>query len=166
MAQIKINKNLPIGYSTLENIQADNCLYIDKTQHISTLVNQGAYYFLSRPRRFGKSLFIDTLKQAFLANKSLFKGLYLEKHWDWSIQYPVIHIDFGGGVIQTLQDLEQKIHAILDAHYQIYDIISQYADVSNRFNYLITKLYQKTQMRIVVLVDEYDKPILDNISNT
>lgn len=161
-----MNKNLPIGYSTLEKIQADNCLYIDKTPHISALVTQGAYYFLSRPRRFGKSLLVDTLKQAFLANEFLFKGLYLEKNWDWSIQYPVIHIDFGGGVIQTLQDLEQKIHAILDTYFQIYDVTSQYTDVSNRFNELIIKLHQKMQTRVVVLIDEYDKPILDNIDNT
>ena len=161
-----MKKNLPIGYSTLEKIQADNCLYIDKTHHINTLTNEGAYYFLSRPRRFGKSLFIDTLKQAFLANESIFKGLYLEKNWDWSKQYPVIHIDFGGGVIQTRQDLEQKIHAILDMHYQKYDVNTQYLDVSNRFSDLIVKLHQKTQLRVVVLIDEYDKPILDNIHDT
>ena len=117
-----MKKNLPIGYSTLEKIKIDNCVYIDKTHHISTLVNDGAYYFLSRPRRFGKSLLMDTLKQAFLGNESLFNGLYLEKNWDWSKQNPVIHIDFGGGVMQSRQDLEQKIHAILDTHYNTRNI--------------------------------------------
>ena len=161
-----MKKNLPIGYSTLEKIKIDNCVYIDKTHHISTLVNDGAYYFLSRPRRFGKSLLMDTLKQAFLGNESLFNGLYLEKNWDWSKQNPVIHIDFGGGVMQSRQDLEQKIHAILDTHYQMHGLTSVYPDVSNRFSDLIAKLYKKNQTRVVVLIDEYDKPILDNIDNT
>ncbi|HBI21254.1 MAG TPA: hypothetical protein DDY37_01475, partial [Legionella sp.] len=161
-----MKKNLPIGYSSLEKIQADNCVYIDKTHHISTLTQEGAYYFLSRPHRFGKSLFIDTLKQAFLANEFLFKGLYLEKNWDWSKKYPLIHFDFGGGVIQTLDDLEQKIHAILDTHFQSYEVSSPYLDVSNRFSDLMTKLHQKTQTRVVVLIDEYDKPILDNMDDT
>ena len=160
-----MNKNLPIGYSSLEKIQADDCLYIDKTHHISSLVNAGSYYFLSRPRRFGKSLFIDTLKQAFLSNRALFKELHLENNWDWSVQYPVIHIDFGGGVIQTRQDLDRKIHAIFDTHDQIYNVNSQYPDVSNRFSDLIVKLHQKMQTRVVILIDEYDKPILDNIDD-
>ncbi len=159
-------KKLPIGFSSLAEVIENNCVYIDKTPHVHSLVDEGKYYFLSRPRRFGKSLFLDTLKQAFLANESLFKGLKLEKNWEWSQQYPVIHIDFGGGVIQTRHDLEQKIHAILDSHYQTYDVTSQYTDVGNRFSDLIVKLHQKTHMKVVILIDEYDKPILDNIADT
>ncbi|MCE3268926.1 MAG: D-galactarate dehydratase/altronate hydrolase domain-containing protein, partial [Burkholderiales bacterium] len=89
-------KKLPIGYSTLANIRKENCVYIDKTHHVANLVNEGRYYFLSRPRRFGKSLFLDTLKQAFLCNHKLFKDLYLEDNWNWNQVYPVIHISFGG----------------------------------------------------------------------
>lgn len=88
-------QKLPIGYSTLKKIRDQNCIYIDKTHHLVKLVERGSYYFLSRPRRFGKSLFIDTIKQAFLSNKKLFTGLYIENHWDWSKKYPVIHLSLG-----------------------------------------------------------------------
>lgn len=74
-------KKLPIGLSSFAEVIENNCVYIDKTPHVHSLVEEGKYYFLSRPRRFGKSLLVDTLKQAFLGNKTLFKGLYLEHHW-------------------------------------------------------------------------------------
>ena len=77
-------KRLPIGISTLAEIRANDYVFIDKTRHVANLVSAGKYYFLSRPRRFGKSLFLDTLKQAFLGRKDLFTGLYLEQNWDWS----------------------------------------------------------------------------------
>jgi len=89
-----MKKKLPIGYSTLSEINNNNCVYVDKTHHVLDLINNGKYYFLSRPRRFGKSLFIDTLKQVFLGNKGLFNGLYIENQWDWEAKYPVIHISF------------------------------------------------------------------------
>lgn len=89
-------KKLPIGISSLSKLREENYIYIDKTHHVANLFNSGGrYYFLSRPRRFGKSLLVDTLKQAFLSNKHLFEGLYLENNWDWTIKYPVIHFDFG-----------------------------------------------------------------------
>nr|MBL0701094.1 AAA family ATPase [Desulfobacterales bacterium] len=85
-------KKLPIGIQTFAKIRQDNFYYIDKTDLVKKLVDNGEYYFLSRPRRFGKSLFLDTLKSAFEGKKELFKGLYLENHWDWEIEYPVIKI--------------------------------------------------------------------------
>jgi hypothetical protein len=158
-------KKLPIGASTLTSIYNDNCYYVDKTPFIKNLVDNGRYYFLSRPRRFGKSLFIDTLKQAFLAEKKYFKGLFLETNWDWDIKYPVIQISFGGGVIQSEEQLNQLIHYCLDKHYDDYHIKNKYTLVNLRFEYLIQKLHDKYQQRVVILIDEYDKPILDNITN-
>ncbi|HDL08234.1 MAG TPA: hypothetical protein ENG35_05790, partial [Desulfobacteraceae bacterium] len=85
-------KKLPIGIQSFIEIRTENYYYVDKTPFVKMLVDSGKYYFLSRPRRFGKSLFLDTIKQAFLARKDLFKGLYLENNWDWSSPHPVIHI--------------------------------------------------------------------------
>jgi len=84
-------KKLPIGIQSFEEIRTKNYYYVDKTHFIKKLVDEGSYYFLSRPRRFGKSLFLDTLKQAFLGKKELFTGLYLENNWDWGKSYPVVH---------------------------------------------------------------------------
>ena len=104
-------KKLPIGIQTFSKIRdaEDNYYYIDKTKILKSLVDSGSYYFLSRPRRFGKSLFLDTLKDAFSGNESLFKGLYLEKNWDWSKKYPTLKIDFGAGVIHEREVLQKII---------------------------------------------------------
>jgi hypothetical protein len=159
-------RTLPIRYSTLSPIVNEDCLYIDKTHHIARLANNGRYYFLSRPRRFGKSLFLDSLKQAFLGNKALFNGLYLEKNWDWNKQYPIIHLSFGSGVMRTVNELTELIHAMLKRHFEQFEVQSSYEQsTSNRFAYLLQKIYEKTNTPIVVLVDEYDKPILDNIDD-
>ncbi|HPD77160.1 MAG TPA: AAA family ATPase, partial [Spirochaetota bacterium] len=92
-------KKLPIGIQSFVEIRTDDYYYADKTFYVEKLTNSGKYFFLSRPRRFGKSLFLDTLKQAFLGNKELFKGLYLYDSWNWDKKYPVIHISFGSGVV-------------------------------------------------------------------
>ncbi len=159
-------KTLPIGASTLSSIKSENCYYVDKTHFVKQLVDNGRYYFLSRPRRFGKSLFVDTLKQAFLADKKYFQGLFLEKNWDWSVQYPVIHISFGAGVIESPEQLNEVLSYNLDRLFQIYQIENKYSLPNIRFQELIQKLHQKYQQRVVILIDEYDKPILDNITNT
>ena len=160
-------QKLPIGYSTLKKIIDQACVYIDKTHHIVKLVDRGSYYFLSRPRRFGKSLFLDTIKQAFLGNKALFTGLYIENHWDWSKKYPVIHIDFGAGVVQSKRELDQLVHSILDRHYRKHEIESLYSEGINiRFSYLIQALKARYNQEVVILIDEYDKPMLDNIIDT
>ena len=102
-------KKLPIGIQTFSKIIEGDFYYVDKTKILSELVNSGSYFFLSRPRRFGKSLFLDTLREAFLGNKEFFQGLYLEKNWDWSKKHPVIRIDFGGGVLQERNILDKAI---------------------------------------------------------
>ncbi|WP_100550812.1 ATP-binding protein [Caedibacter taeniospiralis] len=159
-------KRLPIGISSFEKIRSEDYVYIDKTQHVFNLVNiGGCRYFLSRPRRFGKSLLIDTIKQAFEGNKKLFKGLYLENHWDWEIRYPVLHFTFGSGNVRSPDALDEKIGSFLDDYYTQYQLENVYREVSIRFEYLI-KHIAKSVGQVVILVDEYDKPILDNIDRS
>jgi hypothetical protein len=133
-------KKLPIGLSTLKKIRDDGYLYIDKTHHVANMVNNGVYYFLSRPRRFGKSLFVDTLKQAFLGDKEVFTGLYLENNWDWGVKYPVIHMDFGEGVVRNILEFEAKVSNILDVYYTNYSIAIKYSELSSKFVYLIDSI--------------------------
>ncbi|WP_028951180.1 ATP-binding protein [Sulfurihydrogenibium subterraneum] len=159
-------KKLPIGIQSFKSIREDNYYYVDKTPFVKKLVDNGKYFFLSRPRRFGKSLFVDTLKQAFLGNKQLFEGLYLEKNWDWSVKYPVIHIDFGGGVVKDSQDLKEWIIRQLKHHKLIYNLeMEETNNIRFMFNDLIFNLYNTYKNPVVVLVDEYDKPILDKIED-
>ncbi len=107
-------KKLPIGISSLSKIIQEGYVYVDKTRYVYELVNTGVYYFLSRPRRFGKSLFVDTLKEAFEGNKELFKGLWLYDHWDWNKKYPVIHINFAEGVLRDREELDRRIIKVLE----------------------------------------------------
>ncbi|AEH44599.1 AAA-ATPase [Thermodesulfatator indicus DSM 15286] len=161
-----MKKKLPVGIQSFENIRTENYYYVDKTRFVKKLVDEGKYYFLSRPRRFGKSLFLDTLRQAFLAKKELFEGLYLEDNWDWSIKYPVIYISFGSGVIREKEILQKKINYILDDHAQFYDVCLTKNIIPDKANELFQKLADKCGQKVVVLIDEYDKPILDNINKT
>jgi hypothetical protein len=156
-------KYLPIGRSSLTGIIENNYLYVDKTKFVQQLIAKGGkYYFLSRPRRFGKSLFIDTLKQAFLGNKKLFTGLYLENNWDWSKSYPVIHIDFS---ISTAYNSEtallDNIQAQISYYAKLYDVIIPEVSHNVQFDILIKQINQKVNNTVVILIDEYDKPILD-----
>jgi len=102
-------KKLPIGIQTFREIREDNYYYVDKTAFSIKLIEQGKYYFLSRPRRFGKSLLIDTLAELFASNQELFTGLYAENHWNWSRKSPVIRFSFGGGIVNTQTELDLKI---------------------------------------------------------
>ncbi len=161
-----MKKNLPIGISSFVEIRSEPYYYVDKTQFVAKLVSEGKYYFLSRPRRFGKSLFVDTLKQTFLGRKELFQGLYLEKNWDWSIRYPVIHISFGAGNILSEEDFLLRIRKILKKNYKTLEIDwEDSSDYRSSFEDLIEKAYEKYKTKVVILIDEYDKPILDRIEN-
>ena len=159
-------KKLPIGIQTFAKIRQGNYCYADKTQLVSQLAEQGEFYFLSRPRRFGKSLLLDTIAEAFAGNKELFNGLYLEKNWNWNVAYPVIKIDFAQGIFESRQRLDQRILRILTMQAAQYDLQLECELPDDCLQELIVKLHQKTGQRVVVLVDEYDKPILDNITNT
>ncbi|MFH1097494.1 MAG: AAA family ATPase [Candidatus Desantisbacteria bacterium] len=106
-------KKLPIGIQTFSEIILENYCYADKTKLIYELVNQGKYFFLSRPRRFGKSLLIDTIKELFEGREELFKGLWIEDKWDFNKKYPVIKIDFGAGVFKKREELRERIFFVL-----------------------------------------------------
>ncbi|VUZ27628.1 Uncharacterised protein [uncultured Comamonas sp.] len=158
-------KKLPIGIQTLREIRQDDCYYVDKTPLALQLVQQGKYFFLSRPRRFGKSLFLDTLKELFEGNAALFKGLYAERHWNWSVKYPVLRFSFGGGVLGSKEELEANLHEQLTRYETQLGTAARFVHARGRFADLIHHLSTITGQRVVVLVDEYDKPILDRIED-
>ncbi|WP_028573040.1 AAA family ATPase [Desulfonatronum lacustre] len=155
-------KKLPIGIQTFENMIRENFAYVDKTSFVAGLRDEGKYYFLSRPRRFGKSLLLSTIKAAFQGKKELFQGLYLEHNWDWETVHPVVHVSFGSGVTRSLDELQGAFSYILDEHAKAYAITSVYTDLRTRFADLIKTLHDTFGRQVVILVDEYDKPILDN----
>jgi Protein of unknown function (DUF1703)./Predicted AAA-ATPase. len=157
-------KLLPIGIQTFEKIRNSNYYYVDKTMFVKKLEN-GGYYFLSRPRRFGKSLFLDTLKEAFSGNKELFKGLYLYDNWDWEKRYPIIKISFASGNIRTSDILLDLMTSQVNRISEKEQINLKEKRPSQMFLELIQKLYEKYNQKVVVLIDEYDKPILDAIEN-
>ena len=97
----KLKRKLPIGIQTFREIREDNCYYVDKTPYIRRLLDEGKHYFLSRPRRFGKSLFVDTLKELFEGNEPLFRGLDVHGNWDWATRHPVIRLDYSRGDYRT-----------------------------------------------------------------
>ena len=156
-------KKLPIGIQTFAKIREDAHYYVDKTGFAQRLVEQGTHFFLSRPRRFGKSLFLDTLKELFEGNAGLFTGLYAETRWDWRVSYPVLRFSFGGGVLGSVNDLQQSLHRQLTGFEQVHALPPQFPDIRSRFADLICRLHRQTGQRVVILIDEYDKPILDRI---
>ena len=154
-------RKLPIGIQTFREIREENYYYVDKTALIQRLMDEGKHYFLSRPRRFGKSLFLDTLKELFEGNEPLFEGLYIHDHWDWSVRYPVLRLDFGSGNFKEPETLHKEVMAQLDAVEKETGVESHYDTASARFRHIIQMLHSQAGQRVVVLVDEYDKPILD-----
>jgi hypothetical protein len=146
-------------------LRQDNYIYIDKTKYIKELVDTGKTYFLSRPRRFGKSLFVDTMECAFSGCKELFKGLYLEDNWDWDKSYPVLKISFGSGVHRNIEELQQTMQAMINRWHRIFKIEYENKTLKDCFAETIEKLAERYHTPVVVLIDEYDKPILDNINN-
>jgi len=158
-------KKLPVGIQTFSKIIEGDYLYIDKTEIARSLIEQYQYVFLSRPRRFGKSLFLDTLKDIFEGRRELFRGLLIEKQWNWDIAYPVIKISFSGG-IHSKADLEEDLAQILNSNEERLGLeCVNKSKVQYFFAELIKKASQKYQQKVVIVVDEYDKPILDNIEN-
>jgi hypothetical protein len=128
------------------------------------LIADGTHYFLSRPRRFGKSLLLDTMKELFEGNQALFAGLYAEAHWDWSQRHPVLLLNLANGVLKTREELHAELHEQLDAFERVHNVPPTMPDLRSRLKRLIRGLHEKTGQRVVVLVDEYDKPILDNLT--
>ncbi len=157
-------KKLPIGIQTFARIREDDCYYVDKTGLALQLIEEGNYYFLSRPRRFGKSLFIDTLAELFEGNEALFRGLAVHDRWDWQRRFPVVRISFGGGVLHSREALDQRIDELLADNEQRLGVSSPPASVAGRFAAMIRHAERAHGQRVVILVDEYDKPILDNLT--
>ena len=154
-------RKLPIGIQTFRKIREEGCYYVDKTAYVRRLVDDGAHYFLSRPRRFGKSLLLDTMKELFEGNEALFEGLDVHAGWDWSVRHPVLRLDFGGGSYEEPGLLPKETMAQLDAIERRAGVEARYDAAPARFRHLIEALHERAGERVVVLVDEYDKPILD-----
>ncbi|MEZ5537531.1 MAG: ATP-binding protein [Thiolinea sp.] len=160
-----MRKKLPIGIQTFSRIRREDYYYVDKTQLMVNLARSGVHYFLSRPRRFGKSLFLDTLKEMFEANKPLFKGLAAHDQWDWSVKYPVLRFSFGGENYNRESSLADTLDAQLQLLEQQHQLPPTTDSISGRFSHLLVRLHQQTGQPVVVLIDEYDKPILDALNN-
>ena len=156
-----MKRRLPIGIQTFRRIREDRCYYVDKTAHIRRLLDEGTHYFLSRPRRFGKSLFLDTCKELFEGSEALFEGLAIHDSWDWSVRHPVVRLSFGKGNFKRPGYLHTNLMAQLDGVERDTGVKSAYATGPERFSHLVESLHRRAGQRVVVLVDEYDKPILD-----
>ena len=159
-------RKLPIGLQSFRRIREQDCYYVDKTPHIRRLIDAGDYWFLSRPRRFGKSLLLDTLKCLFQGSEELFRGLDIHPHWDWSLQHPVVRLSFGGKY-NAPGDVERSALnqlAIIERNAGL--TLSPSLDTGpERLQDLLDRLHRSTGQQVVVLVDEYDKPILDVLEN-
>ena len=154
---------LPTGIQNLREIRERDCYYIDKTGYALRMVREGKYFFLSRPRRFGKSLFLDTLKELFEGSEELFKGLRIHGHWDWSVRHPVLKLTFGKGNFKEPDYLHKNVMARLGVLERQHAVEPCHDTAPERFDHLIRTLHRRTGQRVVVLVDEYDKPILDAV---
>ncbi len=160
-----IEMKYPIGIQSFTDIRTNDYVYVDKTALVYQLVNTGKYYFLSRPRRFGKSLLVSTLEAYFLGKKELFKGLAIEKlETQWK-KHPVFHIDLNMGDYVSEETLTDKLHGMITDWEQIYGQKPGRIGLSDRFEGVIERAYEQTNEKVVILVDEYDKPLLEAIDN-
>jgi hypothetical protein len=162
-------KRLPIGIQTFSKLRDPelNFVYVDKTEVLLRLVEAGEYYFLSRPRRFGKSVMLSTLYELFRGNQALFSGLYIEDKWNWDKKYPVIRISFGSGDFSSEQRFDEAVLDTLKSNMRRLELDCE--DVQQKpnscFRELIETACGKYQQKTVILIDEYDKPILDHITD-
>ncbi len=160
------NRKLPIGLQTFREVGGGDYYYVDKTPFIRRLVDEGKHYFLSRPRRFGKSLFLDTLKELFEANEALFRGLAIHDEWNWLAAHPVLRLSFGSGLFASAGGLHAEVVSMLRAIEESVAITAHPDDSAPaRLRRLIETQHEQTGRRVVVLVDEYDKPILDALES-
>lgn len=155
----------PIGIQNFEKIRQGGFVYVDKTAQIYNLAATGNYYFLSRPRRFGKSLLVSTMEAYFQGRKELFKGLAIEKmEKDWTAS-PVLHLDLTGSRYTSVADLAGKLDQHLLAWENQYGVTDVFEEPATRFSAVIEAAFKKTGQKVVILIDEYDKPVVDNIDN-
>ena len=161
-----MSRRLPIGIQSFRTLRERGYTYVDKTSHIRQLVESGEYYFLSRPRRFGKSLLIDTLRELFLCNEALFEGLHIHNYWEWSQPHQVVRLSFDGkynepgeidgDILEQLESVERR-NGLEPAH--------SANTGPRRLRNILDRLHESSGRQVVVLVDEYDKPILDVLNN-
>ncbi len=157
---------LPTGLTSLRKIRTRDCYYVDKTDHVRRLAEGGDYYFLSRPRRFGKTLLVDTLQKLFEGSEEPFRGLAIHDGWDWSARHPVVRLDFSGvGRFDGPDGVRGTVEAQLEETEMQAGLEPGPAGAAIRFRHLIRTLHERTGQRAVVLVDEYDKPILDALGD-
>jgi len=158
-------KRLPIGLQTFSELIREGYYYVDKTPFVYSILRQSKFYFLARPRRFGKSLFLDTLAEALGGNKELFKDLYLYDKYEFK-SHPVIRITFGSGEYKDIPTIFNELTYVFKENYRDLSLSPEYAfeDYRNCFKHLIKAAYEKYQSPVAVLIDEYDKPILDNLN--
>ena len=154
-------RRLPIGIQTFRRIREDNCYYVDKTAWIRRLLDEGTHYFLSRPRRFGKSLFLDTCKELFEGNEALFEGLAIHDGWDWSVRHPVVRLSFGSGNFKEPGHVEATLMEQLAAAERRATVVTEYSTAPGRLASLLEALHEQAGQPVAMLIDEYDKPILD-----
>lgn len=158
-------KKLPLGIQSFRTIIEGGYVYADKTQYVYDLINNVKYYFLSRPRRFGKSLLLDTIAEAFSGDKGLFKGLYIyDTDFDF-LKHPVLRLDMSNISNKTPEDMEVSLSGELYKRIQFEELNISTGIPSDMFKFLIEALYNKYNQRVVILIDEYDKPILDHIDD-
>ncbi len=154
---------LPVGIASFEVLREGGFVYVDKTEDIYRMVDEGIYYFLARPRRFGKSLLVSTLRCLFQGRRELFEGLWIAgAEWAWA-EHPVVLLDFNQIARDTPQNLETGLDDLLRATAQAHDIELQGRVLESRFQEILVKLAQRAGQPVVVLVDEYDKPIIDHL---
>jgi hypothetical protein len=154
--------NLPVGQQYFAGIREENCIYVDKTEYIYELCRQSNLgFFLSRPRRFGKSLTLDTIHELFNGNKALFQGLWIEDKWDWSQSFPVIRMSFAA--IGHENGLKEALVKHLRKIATTFKVKLKEDTPGLAFHELIEKIYKKTGKKVIILIDEYDKPIVDYI---
>ena len=154
-------RRLPIGIQTFREIRERDCYYVDKTAYIQRLLDEGKHYFLSRPRRFGKSLFLDTCKELFEGNEALFEGLAIHDDWDWSVRHPVVRLSFGSGNFKEPGHVERRLMEQLAAIERRATIAPEYSTAPGRLASILEALHEQAGQPVAVLIDEYDKPILD-----
>ncbi|MCD8206346.1 MAG: ATP-binding protein [Bacteroidales bacterium] len=153
----------PIGIQSFEKLRTEGCVYVDKTEFVYKLASTGSYYFLSRPRRFGKSLLLSTLKAYFEGKKELFGGLAIERlEQDWA-EYPVLYLDLTGEEYAKESDLEERFDKTIGQWEEVYG--KSDGSPAVRFESVIRRAYGKTGKKVVILVDEYDKPLVETIDN-
>ena len=154
---------LPLGMQTFSEVRGSGDYYVDKTAFALKMFAKGKCYFLSRPRRFGKSLLVSMLQELFEGNEKLFEGLHIHSRWDWSVNNPVVRLSFGRGDFTNPDALKGTVNAQLFSVERVTGVKAGYAGLpeADRFVLLLEELHRQTGRRVVVLVDEYDKPILD-----